>query len=135
MHSALENALSFKEGLWISEVIITIAEDGSVTGSFSAHIIEVSFNNQQENCSGHWEQRMNGSLSGQLTGAVGLINSTENWSLEVLTDCPDASPAFNFTFSQPVNIEISGDLLTGVSRPYPDDPDGVWMYRLTATKQ
>jgi hypothetical protein len=129
-----EKRKTFTESM-TNKIIITVNKDGSVSGSLSAHMIEITTHNDVENCSAHWEHTGNGTFSGQLTGPNGIIENTETWTMNVYTDCPDRGMPGSVTFTQLIDVEVSGDLITGTTRGLPDDPDGLWMYTLTATKQ
>ncbi len=118
-----------------SEIIISVAEDGTVTGSMKLHDVEITYHNTDDDCSGHWEHWIDGAISGRLNGNTGVITFTENLLAKNFSSCPDISPGYNGTFSQLADVEINGDTLTGATQPDPDDPDEVWGFTFTAVKQ
>lgn len=117
------------------EVTIIIANDGTVSGSFTAHIVEITTYNTIDDCSAHWEWDFKGTFNGQITSPIGVIESSENWRDEVFTDCPDPGGPIEFSFDQIIDIQINQNTLTGTTRPDPEDPEGLWMRIFTATKQ
>ena len=116
-----------------SKVTISISEDGTVTGTISQYIKQ-SFANETENCSGYYEFSMSGSFNGQINGPIGLIESTENWDYIDTSDRP-VNKDNSYTLNQQIDVEVSGNMMSGTSRSLPEDTDGLWVYTLTATKQ
>jgi hypothetical protein len=118
-----------------NEAIIHIAEDGTVTGSFSIYYIGDTFVREDNGCVKHWEAEISGSFSGQLTGNHGTITSTEKWSCVLFADCSDTGECDEGPIIRQIEIRVSGDHMTGDTLPHPEDPDGLMNWTLNATKE
>jgi len=118
-----------------SEVIITIAEDGKVTGSFSGQIVNRPYS--YENCSIQWESMLLGEFSGRLTEPTGLIQSSETMDFDPNKNagCSDTFETASGSFNRGVEIKISGNKLTGITNPRPDIPSEMFILTFNATKQ
>jgi hypothetical protein len=129
--------LLFIQGGSIStnEVTINVAEDGTVSGSMAIFYTSGTYVQEDTDCTDIWEVSINGSFSGQLTGSRGTIDSTQYWTCSTIGTCStegecDVEPAI---FQ--IEINVSGDQMTGKSLPLPEDPDGQFIWTLSATKQ
>ncbi len=118
-----------------SEIILSIADDGTVTGTLKMHDVEITYHNTEHDCSGHWEHWIDGTISGRLEGGSGVITLTENLLAKNFTNCPDFTPGYEGSFPQLADIKLNGDTLTGITRPDPEDPDEVWGFTFSAEKQ
>jgi hypothetical protein len=118
-----------------NEVIIHVAEDGTVTGSFSIYYIGDTFVREDNGCVKHWEAEISGSFSGQLLGNHGTITSTENWSCTLYADCSDTGECDEGSITRQIEVRISGNQMTGTTLPHPEDADGLWIWTFNATKE
>ena len=118
-----------------SEFIISVAEDGTVTGSMKLHDVELTYHNTDDDCTGHWEHWIDGTISGQLDGGNGVITFSENVLAKNITKCPETNPGYNVSFKQLADVKIDGDTLSGATQPDPEDPEEVWGFTFTAEKQ
>lgn len=116
-----------------SEVILTVAQDGKVTGSFTGLIIDTPYS--YENCSVQWESTFSGDFSGRLTGPEGVIQSSETMDFDPNTDCSDTFETATGSFNRGIEIKISGNTLTGITNPRPDNPDEIFILIFNASKQ
>jgi hypothetical protein len=117
-----------------NELTISVAVDGTVTGSYSVYYID-EFTNEPQNCSGRWEYNIGGVFSGQLTDVQGAVDVAENLITEVYTDCPNRGSGYSMPINRQMDVRISGDQMTGTARPLAEDDDGKLTWSFNAAKQ
>jgi hypothetical protein len=138
----LRNMGWFKEDegdLTYHNVTVNVADDGNVSGTYSLYFVGYQQDNFEyfgEICSGHAEADITGVFEGQLTGSQGTIRSTENWvcpqfyDCQILDVCTTDEPYYReFT------IQINNGSMTGITVPWPEDTDGIFVWTFTAIKQ
>jgi len=118
-----------------SEIILSIADDGTVTGTLKMHDVEITYHNTEHDCSGHWEHWIDGTISGRLEGGSAVLTFTQNLLTKNINNCPDLPPGYELSFIQLADVKLNGDTLTGITRPDPEDPDEVWGFTFSAEKQ
>jgi len=118
-----------------NNVILNVADDGTVTGSLSVFYKSGTFYRKDDDCTSYWEVDINGSFTGQLTGDQGTIELTENWSCELIATCSDTGQCDQEPFHRQINIQISDNRMIGTTLPHPDDPDGITTWTFNATMQ
>jgi len=116
-----------------NEVVVRVADDGTVSGSYSVYYIGDPFSTvwNEKECTGHWEADLNGTFFGQLTGSNWKIESEENWVCTDYTNCDDLWNAC--TTDEPIhrefNVYVSGDEMKGTTLPHPEAEDGlIWTF-------
>jgi hypothetical protein len=117
-----------------NEVIITVADDGTVTGSFSIYYIGDTFVREDNNCAMHWEAEISGSFSGKLMGNSGTISSTETWVCVLHADCSDTGECDIEPIIRELKIQVSGDHMAGTTLPHQEDPEGLLNWTFEASK-
>jgi hypothetical protein len=103
-----------------SDVTIIVAEDGTVTGSFTAQIVDTPYS--YDPYSYQWTMDFSGTFSGSLTNTSGTIQSEEYYNFWVDTNDPLQKPSSGY-FTRDVDITISGEQLIGITGVRPDAPD------------
>ncbi len=101
-----------------NEVVITVAEDGTVSGSFYFKFSEepglvecaAGINTQQ------WHGDLEGTFSGQLAGDRGIIEVDEVW-IHITDPACDGNTRRYVTFERrlEIEVEVSGDQMTGTT--------------------
>lgn len=123
-----------------NEVAITVAEDGAVTGSLyfkyseEPVLVECAAGVTTE----QWHLTIEGTFSGQLTGDRGTIEVDEVWIHTADPSCHgDTSPHVILERRLEIELEVSGDQMTGTTLPRPDGREGEesTMWTFTATRQ
>ncbi|MBN1314703.1 MAG: hypothetical protein JXA42_04525, partial [Anaerolineales bacterium] len=120
-------------------VTVNVADDGNVSGSYSLYYVgfqQDKFNYFGKVCSGHAEADITGVFEGQLTGSRGIIRSTENWvcpqfyDCQILDVCTTDEPYY-----REFEIQINGGTMTGVTVPYPEDQDHIFVWTFNAVRE
>jgi hypothetical protein len=118
-----------------NKVIINVAEDGTVSGSLSVFYIGDTFVREDNGCVKHWEIDVQGEFHGQLMGYHDSIGLTEKWICVLYAYCSDTGSCDDKPLLRQIDIQISGDQMTGTTRPHPEDPDVVIIWTLNAKKE
>lgn len=110
-----------------NEVAITVAEDGTVTGSLRVRHVGGTYTRDTADgqCSGNWHTLVEGSFAGQLTGERGTIESTQTWACHTTGSCGTEGSCDDEPVKSQVEVEVSGDEMTGTVRPVPPEGEEV----------
>jgi len=118
-----------------NEVIVRVADDGTISGSYLLHYIGDPFviNWNEKECTGYGEVDFTGTFFGQLTSSNGMIESEESWVCTVYSNCDDLWDACNT--DEPIhreyNVYVSEDEITGTTLPHPEVEDGlIWTFNV-----
>lgn len=125
-----DGMLAYAES-YSSEVIIVVANDGTVTGSFTGQIIDKPYSYDYTY---QWTADLSGVFSGTLTDSKGEIRSSEVINFTADTDDPYVIGTPSGSFERKVDIEISGNELTGVTGIRPDFTDAMFNLIFNAEK-
>jgi hypothetical protein len=106
-----------------NELNVTIAEDGTVSGSFTS-VYDSGWSDPiavgEYNCNSQILITDNGTLSGQINGASGTISIHVNMVHRINRNgCPDGAEEKTESNDVTATIEIVGDVLTGSAPDYP----------------
>ncbi len=115
-----------------NELLINVAVDGTVSGSYTVNYAYGGYN-EHDDCSWRWEYDIRGVFSGQLLEAQGIIDVAETFSTEIYTDCPTRGSGYSIPINRQMDVQISGDQMTGTTRRIPEDDKLIWSF--SATKQ
>jgi len=130
-------ALLFSTGGTAStnEVIVHIADDGTVSGSITMLFTSNAYVQEDTGCTDIWEDNIMGTFSGQLTGENGVIDLTEYWQCSTVGTCPTNGSCDEEPIIRQVKIQVSGNQMNGTTLPHLDDPDGLFNFSFYAEKE
>jgi hypothetical protein len=117
-----------------NEVVITVAEDGTVSGSLSLIFTSGTFTHEDNGCTEIWNLNITGSFIGQLTGMHGTIDSEEYHTCSTTGTCSTEGSCGEEPLIRQIDIQVSGDQMTGITLPHPEDPDGFFTWSFHASK-
>lgn len=124
-----------------NQVTIHVAEDGTVTGTMFYEYVSGTYVEEREEgeCTEVWHVTVEGSFSGQLSGSQGTIDVTETWVCSTTGTCETEGECDNEPFARPLDVQVSGDQMTGETQPLPefqgDSGEYHMMWTFTAAKQ
>jgi hypothetical protein len=113
-----EDMMAYAEST-TSDVTIIVEPDGTVTGTFTAEVIDTPYT---YDFSYQWTWFFTGTFSGNLTSSSGVIQSSEVFYNSVVTDDP-LMTTDQFSYVRDVTITIDGDKLIGVTAACPERPN------------
>jgi hypothetical protein len=135
--SFLDSLLAVESGTTSTdEVVINVAEDGTVTGSLVVDYTSDTHHAENDDgpCTVVWHCDIEGSFSGQLSGPSGTIEVTETWNTYITQTGTclevDEEP---YVSTLEVDVEVSGDQMTGSALLYQEAEEAEEYF--TATKQ
>ncbi len=97
------------------DVVVIVAEDGTVSGSYSVQVLGDTYVREDNGCASHWENEFSGSFSGQLLGNNGTIISTEKWFCTLIADCSDTGNCDDKPIFLKFEVQVDGDYMTGTA--------------------
>ena len=119
-----------------NRVVITVADDGTVTGSqYMVYTSGTHTRNDNITCTTIWHVNTNGVFSGQLAGEHGTIELTDSWSCSTSGTCNTNGSCESEPLVWQLDVQVSGRQMTGTSRPVAEDSDGLFAWSFSATRQ
>jgi hypothetical protein len=113
-----------------NEVVIDVAEDGTVSGSMTV-AYDSGPDVDDDGCTTIWHVNHTGAFSGQLSGSDGTIELTWNWTCTT-TGCGTEGECDGEDIPTTFDVQVSDDEMTGNAR-FEEDISVMWTF--TATKQ
>jgi len=118
-----------------NEVVITVSEDGSVSGSVNYSYVSVPLEDNA-GCTNTLTYDGKGAFTGKLEGPQGMINLDMVLYRTVTYSCDDRGDSDTVEMVYPLSIQITGNQMIGTGTLiFPDFPDKTWTLSFTAEKQ
>lgn len=117
-----------------NRVIITVADDGTVTGSLSVHHASGAYIDDRTNCTTIWNYEFSGVFSGQFTANHGTIECMLDGICWASGSCQgDAECEIDPSIWQ-FDVRVSGNQMTGATPQHPEDEHGAFVWGFAATR-